>query len=171
MFILRLAVIHLATVTDILTCRHHHHHLTFVTDFTNKYETSGIHARMHGSDGCFPTALGRQPTFSNTSVMRIISFSHHQEVVCPWEFKASFGGQMAFLTPFRHGLGERCWKLHTSSTVVEILPPYRKYIQKSRLWAWGRWKPKMESLMELDYDLEWPYPTSKLNIRLHSTEW
>ena len=37
-----------------------------------KYETSG-----NCADGCFPTALGRQPTFNDTSILRIISFSHH----------------------------------------------------------------------------------------------
>ena len=40
-------------------------------DITHKYEMPGIHACKHRLDACFPTALGRQPTFSDTSVPKI----------------------------------------------------------------------------------------------------
>ena len=90
---------------------------------TYKYGTSGRHTGMkHGSDGCFSTALGRQPTFCNPFILRIISFSHHQAVVYSWEFHASLVGRMSFLMPTPYGLGKRC--LHTrngfSSTKIYI---------------------------------------------------
>ena len=88
------------------------------------YERSGIHAPKHRSDGCFPTPLGRQPTFSNTLILRIILFIHHQAVVYPWKFEAGFGDQMFLMMPIYHGLRKGCLELETSSVVVEILPPY-----------------------------------------------
>ena len=57
------------------------------------YEMSGIRLCKHGSDDYFQTALGRQPTFSDTSNLTIISFSHHQAVVYAWEFEVSFSGR------------------------------------------------------------------------------
>ena len=56
----------------------HHHQSTFVPPTSHTSEPSG----KCGSDGCFPTTLGSQPTFSDTSILKIISFSHHQAVSC-----------------------------------------------------------------------------------------
>ena len=52
----------------------------------------------------FPTALGRQPTFSDPSILRDILLSHHQAVVYPWEFEASFGDRILILMPTCYGL-------------------------------------------------------------------
>ena len=51
---------------------HHHHHLMSLTPTSHKYETSGICACKHESEGCFSTALGRQTKFSDTCILNII---------------------------------------------------------------------------------------------------
>ena len=91
---------------------------------------SGICKCKHRLNGSFPTALlCRQPTFinSDTSVLRIISFGHHQAVVYIWEFEASLGGLMPFLMPTRYGLWKRGWELKTFSAEVEFQPSYFPY--------------------------------------------
>ena len=72
------------------------------TDVVNKYASSSFLCPLF----CFPTARGRQPTFMNTSISRIISFSLLQAVVYPMEFDASFGGRILCLTQTRYGLGK-----------------------------------------------------------------
>ena len=106
---------------------------------THKYETSSILACKHGSDGCFSTALGRRPTFSGTSILRIISFS--KAVVYPWEFETCFDSQMLFLMPTHYRLGKRHWELGTSSVVVEHPPPYLNTLRNvKQLINDQRWK-------------------------------
>ena len=62
-------------------------------DWLHKFTVPGPHfafgrpASVHASTGqtcCFWKALpvGRQPTFSNTSILRTISFSNHQAIQC-----------------------------------------------------------------------------------------
>ena len=104
-------------------------------NITHKYETSGMRACKHGSDGCFPTARYRQPTFSDTSILRIISFRHHQAVVHTWEFLASFSDRTPFLIPTCHGLGKRRWKMETSPAVIDIPSPYLYWMNKKIKWG------------------------------------
>ena len=80
-----------------------------------RHEASMHDGHVHWLDGYFPTALGRQTTFSDTSIWREFEAS----------FKASFGGQMLFLKATCYdGLGKRRWELENSSAVVEIMPSY-----------------------------------------------
>ena len=102
-----------------ITNHHYHHHLTSVT-LTSNTIMRRQHLCEHGPDICFPTALGRQPTFSNSPISRFISFSHQLSMGI-WR---SFGGRMLFLMPTRYGLGKRHWEQKTSPAVDEFLPPY-----------------------------------------------
>ena len=49
-------------------------------------------ASVHASTGWTAASqqhyLGKQPTFIEAAILKIISFSHHQAVVYTWEFEA-----------------------------------------------------------------------------------
>ena len=62
---------------------------------------------------------------SDTSILRIISFTNHH-CVYSWEFEANFSDQMPFLQPSWYELGKRCWKLEISPTIVDIRPLQRE---------------------------------------------
>ena len=72
----------------ILNIMLHHHHSTSLT--LTSHTSMRCQASVHASTGRVAAyQLGRQPTLSDTFILRIISFSHHQAVVYSWEFEAS----------------------------------------------------------------------------------
>ena len=84
---------------------------------------------MYASTGLIaasPTALGRQQTFSNTSILRIISFSHHQAVVYPFmgiSSKFQWPDASRRQTTMDFETDAERWKFSTA--IVKILPPYQ----------------------------------------------
>ena len=98
---------------------HHHHHSMSVTPtqvWEARHPCVRGQASVHASTGL---TAGNQ--IDTSSILKIISLSSNQAVVYPWEFEASFGDHVLSLMFI---LGNRCWKLETSSAVVEIQPSY-----------------------------------------------
>ena len=122
-------------------------------------------ACKHRPDGCFPTALGRQTTFSDTSILRIISFSHHLAVVYSWEFEASFDGWMISMTLSCYRFGNRCWELETHSEEVEI---FKQNVLKSLNKMFWNHRTKCFEITEqnlLDYCINPDFRVWKCEIK------
>ena len=87
--------LNLSTIATVLLC-HHPHQLTSVTptSHTSMIRRESIFVK-HRSNSCFLMALKGQPTFSDTSVLRINSFKLLL-VVYLWEFEA--------IKPFLHNV-------------------------------------------------------------------
>ena len=105
------------------------------------------------TNGCFPTAWGRQPTFSDTqdfsfnhrdaSILRESRLvTHYKAVVYPWEcWNKFFGGGMPFLTPTNQ-YWEGRWPSGRADVSEPGGPGFNSLSQQPQVIAhqhWARW--------------------------------
>ena len=107
---------------------HNHHHHQFNVHFLPRW--------IKGMGGCFPTALGRQSTFSNilgdflfshrdASISRKFSLVTIRQLSIPGKVGASFWWRDALPHTNQLGLGKRRWNLEdlfSGSWISDSLP-------------------------------------------------